>query len=78
MMYGAFGGMWLTGIVMMALFWIAIILLVVWVVRGLFPRQARSGHDQALETLRRRYADGEISEAEYERARVHLDEIPVA
>lgn len=78
MMYGAFGGMWLTGILMMALFWIAIILLVVWVVRGLFPRQARSGHDQALEILRQRYAAGEISEAEYEQARAHLDEIPVA
>lgn len=78
MMYGTFGGMWLIGIVMMALFWVAIILLVVWVVRSLFPRQARSGHDQALEILRQRYAAGEISEAEYERARARLEEIPVA
>ena len=77
MMYG-FGGWWLLGMGMMVLFWIAIILLVVWVVRSLFPRQMRSGHDQALETLRQRYAAGEISAAEYEQARARLEQIPVA
>jgi putative membrane protein len=77
MMYG-FGLWWFLGMGMMVLFWIAIILLVVWVVRSLFPHERRSGHDQALETLRQRYAKGEINAAEYEQARARLEEIPVA
>ena len=77
MMYG-FSGWWLMGMGMMVLFWVAILLLVVWVVRSLFPRERLSVHDQALETLRQRYAKGEISAAEYEQARARLEEIPVA
>ena len=76
-MYG-FGGWWFLGMGMMVLFWIAIILLVIWVVRSLFPREMRSGHDQALETLRQRYAKGEINAAEYEQARARLEQTPVA
>ena len=63
---------------LMVLFWVTIILLVIWVVRSLFPRQVSSGHDQALETLQQRYAAGEINVAEYEQARARLEEIPVA
>ncbi len=77
MMYG-FGVWWLLGIGMMVLFWIAIILLVVWAVRSLFPRQMHSGRTQALEILQQRYAKGEISAAEYEQARARLEEIPVS
>ena len=77
MMYG-FSGWWLLGMGMMVLFWIAIILLVIWVVRSLFPREMRSGHDQALETLQQRYAAGEISAAEYEQARARLEQTPIA
>ena len=76
-MYG-FGIWWILGMGMMVLFWIAIILLVIWVVRSLFPRQMRSGRDQALETLQQRYAAGSINAAEYEQARARLEEIPVA
>jgi putative membrane protein len=76
MMYG-FGVWWLIGTILMVLFWIAIILLAIWVVRSLFPHQVRSGHDQALETLRQRYAAGEINAAEYEQARARLEETPV-
>ncbi len=76
MMYG-YGIWWLIGTGLMILFWISIILLVIWVVRSLYPRQVRSGHDQALETLRQRYARGEINAAEYEQARARLEEIPV-
>ena len=61
----------------LVLFWVAIILLLIWVVRSLFPRQMRSGHDQALETLRQRYAAGEINAAEYEQARARLEQTPV-
>lgn len=62
-----FGGMWL-GAILMLLFWAGVILLVVWAVRALFPRQQQSDRDVALEVLRRRYAAGEISAAEYEQA----------
>ena len=78
MMYGMYSGWWLIGMGMMVLFWVAIILLVIWVVRGLFPRQMRSGRAQALETLQQRYAKGEINAAEYEQARARLEQIPVA
>jgi len=77
MMYGL-TGWWLIGMGMMVFFWVAIILLVIWVVRSLFPREMRSGHDQALETLQQRYAKGEINAAEYEQARARLEQIPVA
>ena len=75
--FGMYGGWWLIGMGMMVLFWVAIILLLIWVVRNLFPRQMRSGHDQALETLRQRYAGGEINAAEYEQARARLEQTPV-
>ena len=80
MMYGfdMYSGWWLIGMGMMVLFWMAIILLVIWVVLSLFPRQKLSGHDKALETLRQRYAAGEINAAEYEQARARLEQIPVA
>jgi putative membrane protein len=76
MMYG-YGIWWLLGTGLMILFWIAIILLVIWAVRSLFPRERRSGSDQALEILRQRYAKGEINVAEYEQARARLEEVPV-
>ena len=76
--FGMYSGWWLMGMGMMVLFWIAIILLVIWVVRSLFPGQMRSGRDQALETLRQRYAAGEINGAEYEQARARLEQTPVA
>jgi len=75
--FGVYGGWWLMGMGMMVLFWVAIILLVIWVVRSLFPRQVRSGHDQALERLQQRYAEGSINAAEYEQARTMLEEAPV-
>jgi uncharacterized membrane protein len=78
MMYGAFGGWWLIGMSMMLLFWIAVILLVIWMVRSLFPHQRHSGHDQALEILQQRYDEGSINAAEYEQARTRLKEFPMA
>jgi putative membrane protein len=70
--YGGFGGlgfgMGLFGGIMMLLFWAAIILLVVLVVRSVFPSQRQSEPESAVEILKRRYAAGEISQAEYEQA----------
>ena len=74
--YGGFGslsglgmGMGLFGGLLTLLFWTAIILLVVWAVRSVLPSQHQSEHDGAVEILKRRYAAGEISQAEYEQAR---------
>ena len=79
MMYG-FGGLsgwWLIGMGMMVLFLVIVVALVIWVMRSLFPRQPRTGYDQSLETLRQRYARGEINAAEYEQARARLEQVPV-
>ncbi len=76
--FGMYGGSWLLGMGMMILFWGAVILLVIWAVRSLFPQQSHAAREQTLETLRQRYAKGEISAAEYEQARARLEDIPVA
>lgn len=76
--FGMYGGGWLIGMGLMILFWVAVILLVIWAVRSLFPRQSRSGREQALDILQQRYARGEISAAEYEQARARLEDIPAA
>jgi putative membrane protein len=74
--FGGFGGlglgMGLFGGVAMLLFWVAIILLVVWAVRGGFATQRPSEQESAVEILKRRYAAGEINQAEYEQARKAL------
>jgi len=77
-MMDGFSGWWLMGMGMMVLFWVAIILLVIWVVRSVFPRQVRSERTMALETLPQRYAEGSINTAEYEQARARQEQIPVA
>src|SRR5437763_16212432 len=59
---GLFGGLLL-------LAWVAVLPDVVWAVRALFPGERRSDQDTALEILGRRYAAGEISQAENEDAR---------
>lgn len=76
--FGTYGGWWILGMGMMVLFLIAIILLVIWVMRNLFPRQVRTGYAQSLENLQQRYAAGEINAAEYEQARTRLEHTPVA
>ena len=70
--FGMNSDAWVLGMGIMVLFLIAIILVLIWAVRGFFPRQMRSGYDQALETLQQRYAAGEINAAEYEQARARL------
>lgn len=65
------------GFVFMLIFWILVIALAVWLVSALFPRSTSTSPSQhtaayggssesALETLKRRYAQGEITRAEYE------------
>lgn len=67
MMYW-FGGMGLFGAIMMALIWLGLAALIVWAARTFVVVGPRGG-DSPLEILKRRFAAGEISEAEYEQAR---------
>lgn len=68
MMYW-FGGMGLLGTLMMLLFWAGIVLLLVWVIRAYAGTSHSMTNDAPLDILKRRYAAGEISAAEFEQAR---------
>jgi putative membrane protein len=50
--------------------WILALALLVWL---LVREPRRDGHDEALDTLRARFARGEISQTEFEAARRLLD-----
>lgn len=63
-----FGGAGLIGMLLMALFWVGLILLVIWAIARFFPRERRTDRDVARAVVGRRYAAGEISEAEYYQA----------
>jgi uncharacterized membrane protein len=62
--FGGFGWMSLLSWSTMLLVWIGVMLLAVWIVRSVVARDRRSEADIAKDGLRRRYAAGEISEAE--------------
>lgn len=69
-----FGGF---GFLLMAIFWIGILVAVVWFVGNLFPR-SNSSHstanrpESADDIVARRYARGEISKDEFEMIRHNL------
>lgn len=66
--YGVSPWMWVTGGLMMVLFWGGLILLFAWGIRAFGgPRPTNSGN--ALEVLRTRLAAGEINQDEYEKTR---------
>ncbi|HZC07325.1 MAG TPA: hypothetical protein VE338_16950 [Ktedonobacterales bacterium] len=56
------------GMLLMALFWIGLIALALWAIRRLFPRERRTERDVAREVIGRRYAAGQITDAEYRQA----------
>lgn len=66
--YGFMGGF------MMLLFWGAVIALIVFLVVRMRGNETRPSEPDARETLRRRYANGEISDEEYRRLKATLDE----
>ncbi len=74
-MMGGEGAMAWGGIYMW-LFWIILIVVIVAVVRVMAGggTSGASGTESALEILRKRYARGEIDEAEYERRRRELED----
>jgi putative membrane protein len=67
------GGIGFLGMGMMILFWGAIILLVVWAVRGFSGRDGRANERDALAVLRDRLARGEIDPEEYQTRRKALE-----
>jgi putative membrane protein len=70
MWYGYDGWSWFLMAGMMLLFWGGVAALIVFVARtGMGPR---SGGDQAMDTLRRRLASGEINKEEFENTRRSL------
>jgi putative membrane protein len=67
--YG-YGGHWGWGIIMMV-FWVAVIVGIVFLVRWAVmssrgPVQGTPREDEAMETLRKRFASGEIGKEEFE------------
>ena len=75
-----FGGF---GFIFMALFWIVIIGLGIWLLSNLFPKNntssqsVESGGESAVEILQRRYARGELTKQEYESMRYEVENWPV-
>ena len=71
-----FGGF---GFIFMALFWIVIIGLGIWLLSNLFPKNnassqsIESGGESAVEILQRRYARGELTKEEYESIRYEVE-----
>ena len=66
--YGMMAGMGWLGLLLMALFWVGVILLVVWGLSNAFPSRRQAVEPDAAEILKRRYAKGEISREEYMQA----------
>lgn len=67
--YGGWTGMGWFGFGGMFLFFFLVILLTVWALRSIGPSERRDDGDVAMNLLRRRFAAGEITAAEYEQAR---------
>jgi len=66
------GWMWFGGI-LMVIFWVAVIMLVVWLVRRMSgPGRGMSHSSDALSIAKERYAKGEISHEEFERIKKNL------
>lgn len=67
--FGAWNGMGWFGFGGMFLFFFLIVLLTALALRAAGPTERREDVDVAMNLLRRRFAAGEITEAEYEQAR---------
>ena len=65
-MWGMWGGF---GMLLGLVFWLAVIGLVIWGLRALLEPRDQTVRENALEIVSRRFARGEISQAEFEVAR---------
>ena len=63
---GAFGG---AGMLLGVLVWLAVVVLLVWGLSSVFGASRTDSQAEAVDILKRRYAAGEISSAEFETAR---------
>lgn len=73
--YGDMFGWGLGGGIMMIIFWVAIILFIVWIVKEASGRNDsdKTRHDKsAIEILEERYAKGEIDKKEFEEKKKDL------
>ncbi len=61
-----FGGFWMFAILILS------IVLVLWLVKSMFTQPNQSQSESAMETLRKRYAKGEIDQAEFEQKKKDL------
>ena len=64
--------MGLGGLAMLA-FWAAVVVGIILLVRALSGDHARSGHESALDVLKRRYAAGELNREQFEDMRRSLE-----
>jgi putative membrane protein len=67
--YGLMAGFGWLGMVVMALFWIGVIVLIAWGLTHAFSTRQPTLELDAEEILKRRYARGEISQTEFMQAR---------
>ncbi len=70
-------GMGWLGMILMALFWVAVIVGIILLIRWIFVSTGAKGHgttseDSPLEILKRRYARGDISKEEFEQKKKDL------
>jgi uncharacterized membrane protein len=63
---GAFGGV---GMLIGMLVWLAVTVLLVWGISGVFARRQAENQTETLEILKRRYAAAEITAEEFDSAR---------
>lgn len=67
--YGMMAGLGWLGMLVMALFWIGVILLVVWGLSNVLAGSRPRATIDPLEILRERYARGDLSKEEFAQAR---------
>jgi putative membrane protein len=67
--YGWMGGFGGPGMLLGVLVWLAVVALLMWGISAVFTGRRADTQTEALEILKRRYAAGEISSAEFEIAR---------
>ena len=69
------GDWWWIGGIFMVIFWIAVILLIIWLVRrasGHHMGMWHEGSSNALEIAKTRYAKGEITQEEFDKIKKNL------